>query len=58
MDYSNLAGFDSIFYFHQASISRLFALWQGMQQNFARNETYTEEIGTVLAENTDLTPFQ
>ncbi|CAG8659976.1 33241_t:CDS:2 [Gigaspora margarita] len=29
-----------------------------MQQNVARNGTYTEEINTVLNENTDLTPFR
>ncbi|CAG8706183.1 46055_t:CDS:1, partial [Gigaspora margarita] len=29
-----------------------------MQQNVARNGTYTEEIDTVLDENTDLTPFR
>ncbi|CAG8552558.1 14450_t:CDS:2, partial [Dentiscutata heterogama] len=64
MAHVNTAAFDPLFFFHHINMDRLFALWQGVfpnswiSQNIDAGGTYTEEMNTVIDENTDLTPFR
>ncbi|CAG8666854.1 17332_t:CDS:2 [Racocetra fulgida] len=58
--YPDLGGFDPVFFFHHAAIDRLLALWQAtwVTENVDINGTYTEDLYTVVNEDSDLTPFR
>ncbi|CAG8572793.1 11162_t:CDS:2 [Dentiscutata heterogama] len=64
MTYVDIASFDPIFSFHHVNMDRIFALWQKIYpnswiiSNIDVNGTYTNIMGEVINEYTELTPFR
>ncbi|KAF0547081.1 Tyrosinase [Gigaspora margarita] len=62
--YVDIAAFDPIFSFHHINLDRIFALWQKIYpdswvtSNLNVNGTYTNVMGEMVNEYTELTPFR
>lgn len=63
MEFIMYSSFDPIFFLHHTNVDRLVAIWQALNPSSwvepyaARLASFTNQVGEILDENTDLMPF-